>query len=141
MEEAALVKEPVSFSPRAKKTLRAKGREPGQGRRKLFQQELGKPRWELKWWLKKSHSCSDCPCELRKLSITTNEIHVSAGPVRAPEGYPDPPLYLTKPIPCCLNHLGIMARIDALYLEDFQTSRGSVGMFSIWAREGIPNQP
>ena len=84
-------------------------------------------------WLKKSLSCSDAR-ELRKLVDHAHpELSVSRQCLLL--GLPRSTLYY-RPIPVRESTLRIMARIDALYLED--PCSGSRRIVEYLAREGIP---
>ena len=97
----------------------------------LFQQ-IGRLQMELEW-LKKNLSCSDAR-ELRNLvDHDHHELSVSRQCVLL--GLPRSTLYY-RPVPVRQSTLRIMARIDALYLED--PCSGSRRMVAYLAREGIP---
>ncbi|AFY27470.1 IS3 family transposase [Cyanobium gracile] len=97
----------------------------------LFQQ-IGKLQMELEW-LKKSLNSSDAR-ELRKL---VDRGHPDLTVTRQCEllGLPRSTLYY-QPVPVRDSTLQIMARIDALYLED--PTAGSRRMVHYLARDGIP---
>jgi putative transposase len=97
----------------------------------LFQQ-IGRLQMELEW-LKKSLSCSDAR-ELRKL-VNHGHPGLSVSCQCALLGLPRSTLYY-RPTPVPAPTLRIMARIDALYLED--PCIGSRRMVDYLAREGIP---
>jgi putative transposase len=85
-------------------------------------------------WLKKNRSCSDAH-DLRKLDDHAHpELSVSCQ--CKPLGLPGSALYY-RPMPVRESTLRIMARIDALYLED--PCSGSRRMVYYLAQEGIPN--
>jgi putative transposase len=84
-------------------------------------------------WLKKSLSCSDAS-ELRKL-VDHDHPELSVSRQCALLGLPRSTLYY-RPTPVWDSTLQIMARIDALYLED--PCSGSRRMVDYLAREGIP---
>ena len=97
----------------------------------LFQQ-IGKLQMELEW-LKKNLSCSDAH-ELRKL-VDHDHPELSVSRQCALLGLPRSTLYY-RPAPVRQSTLRIMARIDALYLDD--PCSGSRRMVEYLAREGIP---
>ena len=84
-------------------------------------------------WLKKSLSCSDTR-ELRRL-VVYDHPELSVSRQCALLGLPRSTLYY-QPTPVRESTLRIMARIDALYLED--PCSGSRRMVDYLAREGIP---
>ena len=84
-------------------------------------------------WLKKSLSCSDA-CALRKL-VDHDHPDLSVSRQCALLGLARSMLYY-RPMPVRESTLRIMARIDALYLED--PCSGSRRMVDYLAREGIP---
>jgi putative transposase len=97
----------------------------------LFQQ-IGKLQMELKW-LKKNLSCSDAH-ELRKL-VDHDHPELSVSRQCALLGLPRSTLYY-RSVAVRESTLRIMARIDALYLED--PCSGSRRMVTYLAGEGIP---
>ncbi len=92
----------------------------------------GKLHMELEW-LKKNLSCSDAH-ELRKL-VDQNHPELSVSRQSVLLGLPQSTLYY-RPVPGRQSTLQIMARIDALYLDD--PCSGSRRMVAYLAREGIP---
>ena len=97
----------------------------------LFQQ-IGKLQMELEW-LKKNLSCSDAH-ELRKL-VDPGQPGLSVSRQCALLGLPRSTLYY-RSVPVRESTLRIMARIDALYLED--PCSGSRRMVEYLAGERIP---
>jgi len=97
----------------------------------LFQQ-IGKLQMELEW-LKKNLSSCDAR-ELRKL-VDSNHPELSVSRQCELLGLPRSTHYY-RPTPVGESTLGVMARIDALYLED--PCSGSRRMVDYLAREGIP---
>ena len=97
----------------------------------LFQQ-IGKLQMELEW-LKKNLSCFDAH-ELRKL-VDSDHPELSISRQCALLGLPRSTHYY-RPTPVRASTLRIMARIDALYVED--PCSGSRRMVEYLAREGIP---
>jgi len=97
----------------------------------LFQQN-GELQMELEW-LKNNLSCSD-PRELRNL-VDHDHPELSISRQCALLGLPRSTLYY-RPAPVRQSTLRIMARIDALYLDD--PCSGSRRMVEYLAREGIP---
>ena len=111
---------------------KSKDKKEGQAKEaKLFQQ-IGRLQMELEW-LKKNLSCSDAR-ELRKL-VDHEQPDLSVSRQCALLGLPRSTLYY-RPTPVRESTLRIMARIDALYLED--PCSGSRRMVDYLAREGIP---
>jgi len=96
-------------------------------------QQIGKLQMELEW-LKKNLSCSDAR-ELRKL-VDHEHPELSVRRQCALLDLPRSTLYY-RPTAVCESTLRVMARIDALYLED--PCSGSRRMVVYLAREGIPN--
>jgi putative transposase len=84
-------------------------------------------------WLKKNHSCSDAR-ELRRL-IDGEHPELSISHQCELLGLPRSTLYY-RPVPVREATLRIMARLDALYLED--PCSGSRRMVDYLANEGIP---
>jgi putative transposase len=84
-------------------------------------------------WLKKNLSCSDAR-ELRKL-VDHNHPELSVSRQCVLLALPRSTLYY-QPVPVRQSTLRIMARIDALYLED--PCSGRRRMVAYLAREGIP---
>jgi putative transposase len=84
-------------------------------------------------WLKKNLSCSDAH-ELRKL-VDEDHPELSISRLCALLGLPRSTLYY-RPVPVRQSTLQIMARIEALYLDD--PCSGSRRMVAYLAREGIP---
>ena len=97
----------------------------------LFQQ-IGKLQMELEW-LKKNLSCSDAR-ELRKL-VDPDHPELSISRQCALLGLPRS-THDYRPTPVRESTLRIMARIDALYLDD--PCSGSRRMVEYLAKEGIP---
>jgi putative transposase len=114
---------------RGKKT---KGKEDGQAKEAELFQQIGRLQMELEW-PQKSLSCSD-PHELRKL-VDHGHPEISVSRQCALLGLPRSMLYY-RPMPVRDSTLRIMARIDALYLED--PCSGSRRMVDYLARDGIP---
>ena len=111
---------------------KSKDKEDGQPRRQSCSSRSGGCRWS---WSgsKKSLSCSDAR-DLRKL-VDHEYPDLSVSRQRALLGLPRSTLYY-RPTPVRESTLRIMARIDALYLED--PCSGSRRMVDYLAREGIP---
>ena len=84
-------------------------------------------------WLKKNLSCFDAH-ELRKL-VDPDHAELSISRQCALLGLPRS-MHVYRPTPVRASTLRIMARIDALYLED--PCSGSRRMLEYLAREGIP---
>ena len=97
----------------------------------LFQQ-IGRLQMELEW-LKKNLGCCDAH-DLRKL-VDHEDSQLSVSRQCELLGLPRSTLYY-KPIPVRKSTLRIMARIDALYLED--PASGSRRMVDYLANESIP---
>ncbi len=111
---------------------KSKDKEEGQAKEAELFQQIGRLQMELEW-LKKSLSCSDAH-ELRKL-VDHDHSELSISRQCALLGLPRSTLYY-RPTPVRESTLRIMARIDALYLED--PCSGSRRMVDYLAREGIP---
>ena len=111
---------------------KSKDKEEGQAKEAELFQQIGRLQMELEW-LKKSLSCSDAH-ELRKL-VDHDHPELSVSRQCALLGLPRSTLYY-RPTPVPASTLQIMARIDALYLED--PCSGSRRMVDYLAREGIP---
>jgi len=111
---------------------KSKDKEEGQAKRPSCSSRSGDCRWS---WSgsKKSLSCSDAH-ELRKL-VDHDHPELSVSRQCALLGLPRSTLYY-RPTPIRDSTLRIMARIDALYLED--PCSGSRRMVDYLAREGIP---
>jgi len=114
---------------RGKKT---KDKEDGQAKEAELFQQIGRLQMELEW-LKKNPSCCDAH-ELRKL-VDHDHAVLSVSRQCALLGLPRSTLYY-RPTPVRVSTLRIMARIDALYLED--PCSGSRRMVGYLARDGIP---
>jgi len=114
---------------RGKKT---KDKEEGQAKEAELFQQIGRLQMELEW-LKKNLSCSDAR-ELRKL-VDHDHPELTISRQCALLGLPRSTLY-DRPTPVRESTLRIMARIDALYLED--PCSGSRRMVDYLARDGIP---
>jgi putative transposase len=111
---------------------KSKGKEEGQVKEAELFQQIGRLQMELEW-LKKSLSCSEAH-ELRKLVDHDHpELSISRQCVLL--GLSRSTLYY-RPTAVRESTLRIMARIDALYLED--PCSGSRRMVNYLAREGIP---
>jgi putative transposase len=110
---------------------KSKDKDENQAREAELFQQIGKLQMELEW-LKKSLSCSDAH-ELRKL-VDQDDPELSVSRQCALLGLPKSTLYY-RPTPVRELTLRIMARIDALYLED--PCSGSRRMVDYLAREGI----
>jgi len=109
-----------------------KDKEEGQAKEAELFQQIGRLQMELEW-LKKSLSCSDAR-ELRKL-VDHNHPELSVSRLCALLGLARSTLYY-RPTPVRGSTLRIMARVDALYLDD--PCSGSRRMVDYLAREGIP---
>jgi hypothetical protein len=110
---------------------RGQDKEAGEAKEAELFQQIGKLQMELEW-LKKNRSCSDAR-ELRRLvDVKHPELSIS----RQCEilGLPRSTLYY-RPVPVREASLRIMARLDALYLED--PCSGSRRMVHDLANEGI----
>ncbi len=114
---------------RGKKT---KDKEEGQVKEAELFQQIGRLQMELEW-LKKNLSCSEAR-ELRKL-VDHDHPELSISRQCALLGLARSTLYY-RPTPVRQSTLRIMARIDALYLDD--PCSGSRRMVAYLAREGIP---
>ena len=113
---------------RGKKT---KDKEAGEAKEAELFQQIGKLQMELEW-LKKNLSCSDAR-ELRRL-IDGEHPELSIRRQCELLGLPRSTLYY-RPVPVREATLRIMARLDALYLED--PCSGSRRMVDYLANEGI----
>jgi len=111
---------------------KSKDKEEGQAKEAELFQQIGKLQMELEW-LKKNLSCSDAR-ELRKL-VDPDHPELSISRQCALLGLPRSTHYY-RPTPVRESTLRIMARIDALYLDD--PCSGSRRMVEYLAREGIP---
>ena len=111
---------------------KSKDKEEGLAKESELFQQIGKLQMEPEW-LKKSLSCFDAR-ELRKL-VDHDHPTISVSRQCALLGLPRSTLYY-RPTPVRESSLKIMARIDALYLED--PCSGSRRMVDYLAREGIP---
>jgi putative transposase len=109
-----------------------KDKEEGQTKEAELFQQIGRLQMELEW-LKKNRSCSDAH-DLRKL-VDHYHPELSVSCQCELLGLPRPTLYY-RPRPVRESTLQIMARIDALYLED--PCSGSRRMVYCLAQEGIP---
>jgi putative transposase len=109
-----------------------KDKEDGQAKESELFQQIGRLQMELEW-LKKSLSCSDAH-ELRKL-VDHDHPELSVSRQGLLLGLPRSTLYY-RPTPVRESMLRIMARIDALYLED--PCSGSRRMVAYLARDEIP---
>ena len=113
---------------------KSKDKEEGQAKEAELFQQIGKLQMELEW-LKKNLSCSDAR-ELRKL-VDPDHPELSISRQCALLGLPrSTHYYYYRPTPVRESTLRIMARIDALYLDD--PCSGSRRMVEYLAREGIP---
>ena len=113
---------------RGKKT---KDKEAGEAKEAELFQQIGKLQMELEW-LKKNLSCSDAR-ELRRL-VDGEHPELSISRQCELLGLPRSTLYY-RPVPVREATLRIMARLDALYLED--PCSGSRRMVDYLANEGI----
>ena len=111
---------------------KSKDKEEGQAKEAELFQQIGKLQMELEW-IKKNLSCSDAR-ELRKL-VDPNHPELSISRQCALLGLPRS-THDYRPTPVRESTLSIMARIDALYLDD--PCSGSRLMVEYLAREGIP---
>ena len=111
---------------------KSKDKEEGQAKEAELFQQVGKRQMELEW-VKKRLSCSDAR-ELRKL-VDHDHTELSVSRQCALLGLPRSTLYY-RPMPVRESTLRIMAKVDALYLED--PCSGSRRMVDYLAREGIP---
>jgi putative transposase len=111
---------------------KSKDKEEGQAKEAELFQQIGKLQMEMEW-LKKNLSCSDAR-EMRKL-VDHDHLTISVSRQCALLGLPISTLYY-RPTPLRESTIRIMARIDALYLED--PCSGSRRMVEYLAREGIP---
>ena len=111
---------------------KSKEKEEGQAKEAELFQQIGKLQMELEW-LKKNLSCFDVH-ELRKL-VDSEHPELSISRQCALLGLPRATHYY-RPTPVRASTLRIMARIDALYLED--PCSGSRRLVEYLAREGIP---
>jgi putative transposase len=109
-----------------------KDKDEGQAKEAELFQQIGRLQMELEW-LKKSLSCSDAR-ELRKL-VDHDHPDLSVSRQCVLLGLARSTLYY-RPIPVRESTPRIMARIDALYLED--PCSGSRRMVDYLARDGIP---
>ena len=112
--------------------LFTRGKKGGQAKEAELFQQIGKLQMELEW-LKKNLSCSDAR-ELRKL-VDPDHPELSISRQCALLGLPRSTHYY-RPTPVRESTLRIMARIDALYLDD--PCSGSRRMVICLAREDIP---
>ncbi len=110
---------------------KSKDEKEGQAKEAELFQQIGCLQMELEW-LKKNLSCSDAR-ELRKL-VDHDHPELSVSRQCVLMGFPRSTLYY-RPAPVRQSTLRIMARIDALYLED--PCSGSRRMVAYLAREGI----
>ena len=111
---------------------KSKDQEESQAKEAELFQQIGKLPMELEW-LKKNLSCFDAHA-LRKL-VDPDHPELSISRQCALLGLPRSTHYY-RPTPVRASTLRIMARIDALYLED--PCSGSRRMVEYLAREGIP---
>jgi len=111
---------------------KSKDKEEGQAKEAELFQQIGKLQMELEW-LKKNLSCSDAR-ELRKL-VDPGHPELSISRQCALLGLPRS-THDYRPTPVRESTLRIMARIDALDLDD--PCSGSRRMVEYLAREGIP---
>jgi putative transposase len=114
---------------RGKKTLT---KDESQAKEAELFQQIGKLQMELEW-LKKSLNCSDAR-EQRKL-VDHDYPDLTGSRQCELLGLPRSTLYY-RPVPERNSTLRIMARIDALYLED--PTAGSRRMVQYLAKDGIP---
>jgi putative transposase len=111
---------------------RSKDKDDSQAKESELFQQIGRLQMELEW-LKKNLSSCDAH-DLRKL-VEHEDSHLTISRQCELLGLPRSTLYY-KPIPVRESTLRIMARIDALFLED--PCCGSRRMVDYLARDGIP---
>lgn len=111
---------------------KSKDKEEGQVKEAELLQQIGKLQMELEW-LNTNLSCSDAR-ELRKV-VDHGHPELSISHQCILLGLPRSTLY-HRPAPVRESTLRIMAKIDALYLED--PCSGSRRIVEYLAREGIP---